>query len=148
MPSPATVRLRAAVLEAAALCSLVAMAGCANTVLTTDAEQAARATQGPPSPVPTGPPSAVVPAVPSQPGPAGPPQRPAVSSNDIKVRDLLDDPRLNAIFVRRAPSVARNPKLADVRDLGLNEVAGRPEYGISRELAADIVREANEGERR
>ncbi len=130
-----------------AIAMLQLLPGCANTVVTTDAEQAARAAERPPAPVPSAPPSAVNPVLPSQP----PPRQttlPAVSAGELRVRDLLDDPRLNTIFVKRAPNVANNPKLAEARDMTLSEIAGRPEYGISRELAALIVRDANAAEGR
>jgi hypothetical protein len=124
-----------------ALCALLAP-GCANTVVTTDAQQAERATQSPPTPVPSAPPSAVNPAGPPR-GPVPAPAPVPLTAATITVDMLLDDPRGKAILARYAPAIAASGQLEKLRGQSLQQVAGRPDSGLTPALVGQIVDEFN-----
>lgn len=117
-------------------------AGCANTVVTTDARQAERATQSPPTPMASVPPSAVNPAgAPRPPLPA--PQPVPLTAATITVDMLLDDARGKAILTRLAPPIAASTQLQKLRGMSLQQVAGRPDSGLTPALVRQIVDEFN-----
>lgn len=121
----------------------LALAGCANTVLTTDAQQAERATQTPPVPTPSAPPSAVDPARPAR-APLPPPDRSALTAATVTVDTLLDDPRGRDVLARYAPAIAASGQLAKFRGQTLAQLAGNPESGLTAALVQKIVDALNE----
>ncbi|MEO7774102.1 MAG: hypothetical protein ABIT36_09440 [Steroidobacteraceae bacterium] len=116
------------------------LAGCANTVVTTDAQQAQRATQAPPVPTPSAPPSAVNPSGPPRvPLPA--PERGALTATTVTVDTLLDDPRGRDVLARHAPALSS--QLSKFRGKSLAQIAGNPEAGLTPALVEKIVAELN-----
>jgi hypothetical protein len=122
-------------------------AGCANTVVTTDAQQAVLATQSPPTPTPSAPPSAVDPASPSRVPQTAQPKN-AFTAANVTVDMLLDDPRGKAILARYAPGIAGTNQLAKLRGRTLEQLAGNPESGLTPALVEKIIAELNSGEGR
>jgi hypothetical protein len=124
------------------LVATAGVAGCANTVVTSDAQQAERATRSPPAPMPSAPPSAVSPAAPAR-APLPAPERAELNASTVTVDTLLDEPHGREVLARFAPAIAASGQLRSLRGRTLAQVAGNPESGLTAALVQQIVAALN-----
>jgi hypothetical protein len=100
---------------------LIALAGCASAPPATQSAGAATpASAAPPAAKPTG-----------------------RTAQEIKMDELLDNPKAASVLAKHAPALASNPQLSQARGMTLAQVAGYPQAGLSPELVAAIVADIN-----
>jgi hypothetical protein len=71
------------------------------------------------------------------------PAVPARTAAQIKMDELIDEPKKNAIFQKYAPAVATHPQISMARGMTLADVAGYAEAGLTPEILKAIVDEVN-----
>jgi len=78
-------------------------------------------------------------------GSATPPAaaKPARTAAQIKMDELLDDPKAKAIFAKHAPALASNPQVSQARGMSLADVAGYAQSGLTPEIVNAIVADIN-----
>ena len=78
-------------------------------------------------------------------GAASPPvaAKPARTAAQIKMDELLDNPKAKAVLAKHAPALAANDQINMARGMSLADVAGYAQSGLTPEIVNAIVADVN-----